>query len=339
MAADGLEMHEGNIMRGYKIGQRLLLGWVVLIWCTPLWATEHNTHSNIYLPHAASRKHSTAKTYKPNTKSGKQQAPLKEKTRSKKAHAEKQARRKVKHIGRKTQKASSHQAHPHSRHHVVPATKGSANNVKDQTQEDEQEKAPAAAVTAPALIDPHKGSVTGMPLPRFASLRADEVNWRAGPGSRYPIQWVYHRRGMPVQILREFDVWRLIADVSGNKGWVHQATLVGRRSFIIAGENGLVNDQQEGKSGKATTITGKADTRIEGYIADISSVRHMPGSVIMRAQANENSTVVALLKPGSIGWIEHCEGGASWCQVKVQQYRGWLPRKVFWGLMPDEVIQ
>jgi SH3-like domain-containing protein len=80
---------------------------------------------------------------------------------------------------------------------------------------------------------PDKGTVTGLPLPRFASLRADEVNMRAGPGTRYPIQWVYKRRDLPVEIEREFEVWRLVEDPDGTKGWVHQATLTGRRSFIV----------------------------------------------------------------------------------------------------------
>jgi len=97
--------------------------------------------------------------------------------------------------------------------------------------------APAPAPPAPAQpAEPAKGSVTGLPLPRFAALRADEVNLRAGPGTRYPIDWVYKRRNLPVEIEREFEVWRLVADADGVKGWVHEATLTGRRSFVVTGE-------------------------------------------------------------------------------------------------------
>jgi SH3-like domain-containing protein len=85
----------------------------------------------------------------------------------------------------------------------------------------------------PPPFDPTKGSVTGLPLPRWAALRADEVNMRVGPGMRYPIEWVYHRRDLPVQILREVDVWRLVQDMDGTKGWVHEATLVGHRTFLV----------------------------------------------------------------------------------------------------------
>lgn len=104
---------------------------------------------------------------------------------------------------------------------------------------------PAAPVTAtpvgdPAVPehvpDPTKGTASGLKLPRFAALRADEVNLRSGPGTRYPIDWVYHRRDLPVEIEREFEVWRLISDPDGVKGWVHEATLTGRRGLIVRGE-------------------------------------------------------------------------------------------------------
>jgi SH3-like domain-containing protein len=79
------------------------------------------------------------------------------------------------------------------------------------------------------------GSSTCLPIPRFVSLRADAVNLRVGPGDQYPITWVYHRAGLPVEVLREFDVWRLIVDADGTEGWMHEATLVGTRHFVIIG--------------------------------------------------------------------------------------------------------
>ena len=89
-------------------------------------------------------------------------------------------------------------------------------------------------------VAPDKGSVTGLPLPRWAALRSDEVNLRVGPGTRFPIEWQYHRRDLPVQILREVEVWRLVEDQDGVKGWVHQATLVGHRSFVVKGEEAVL---------------------------------------------------------------------------------------------------
>ncbi len=97
-----------------------------------------------------------------------------------------------------------------------------------------------AAPEPPKPAEPAKGSVTGLPLPRFASLKTDEVNLRSGPGVRYPIDWVYKRRDLPVQIQREFEVWRLVSDPEGVKGWVHQATLTGRRTFVVTGGEQIV---------------------------------------------------------------------------------------------------
>jgi SH3-like domain-containing protein len=71
------------------------------------------------------------------------------------------------------------------------------------------------------------------PLVRFGSLRADDVNVRAGPGVRYPVKWKFVQRNMPVQIIAEFDTWRKIRDWEGAEGWVHRAMLSSRRSVIL----------------------------------------------------------------------------------------------------------
>jgi SH3-like domain-containing protein len=74
------------------------------------------------------------------------------------------------------------------------------------------------------------------PVPRFVSLRANEVNLRTGPGESYPIDWVLTRKGMPVEVLQEFDVWRKVRDAEGSLGWVHQRMVSGTRTVIITGE-------------------------------------------------------------------------------------------------------
>ncbi|HEY1932164.1 MAG TPA: SH3 domain-containing protein [Acetobacteraceae bacterium] len=102
------------------------------------------------------------------------------------------------------------------------------------------EKKPASATAAtpaplPPVADETKGSVTGLPIPRFVALRTDDVNMRKGPGFRYPIDWVYKRRDLPVKILREFEVWRLVETPDGTRGWMHEATLIGVRTFVVQG--------------------------------------------------------------------------------------------------------
>ena len=75
---------------------------------------------------------------------------------------------------------------------------------------------------------------SGLPLPRFATLRSDEVNVRTGPGVRYPIEWVFVYRNMPVEIISEFNTWRKIRDWQGAVGWVHQSMLSSQRNIIVA---------------------------------------------------------------------------------------------------------
>jgi|GWRWMinimDraft_15_1066023.scaffolds.fasta_scaffold44888_1 SH3-like domain-containing protein len=89
---------------------------------------------------------------------------------------------------------------------------------------------PDAAAQAQSL-----GSETNLPIPRFVSLRSNEVNLRTGPGTNYPVDWVFVRRGLPVEVIAEFDVWRKIRDWQGTVGWVHQSMLAGRRTALVSG--------------------------------------------------------------------------------------------------------
>ncbi len=133
----------------------------------------------------------------------------------------------------------------HPAHHALPPTRKpparpeSHPVIPARTHHPEPVAAPRVAPPPPSPPapppEPPKGTVTGLPLPRFASLRSDDINLRSGPGARYPIDWVYKRRELPVMIEREFDVWRLIEMPDGTKGWVHQATLTGRRTFVVTG--------------------------------------------------------------------------------------------------------
>jgi SH3-like domain-containing protein len=78
-----------------------------------------------------------------------------------------------------------------------------------------------------------RGSVSGVNIPRFAALRADVVNLRRGPGERYPIDWVYHRAGLPIEITREFGPWRQVRMYDGTTGWMFHSLLTSRRGFIV----------------------------------------------------------------------------------------------------------
>ena len=131
---------------------------------------------------------------------------------------------------------------------------------------------------------PGKGSNTGLPVPRFVSLRSDEVNVRAGPGFQYPVNWVYQRAGLPVEIIGEFNVWRQILAPDGGTGWVHEATIRAKRGFYITADKaalrsgpsagaGVVAYLAQGVSGALLRCTPtsdycKAATKYEtGYLA------------------------------------------------------------------------
>ncbi len=84
--------------------------------------------------------------------------------------------------------------------------------------------------------------------PYFVSLGSGEVNLRTGPGVRYPIDWVYRRDALPVEVIGLFDHWRQIRDWQGTQGWVHQNMLSQRRTMIVTGERRALRGEPGGQS-------------------------------------------------------------------------------------------
>ena len=78
---------------------------------------------------------------------------------------------------------------------------------------------------------------TAYPLPRFVSLASDEIYVRTGPGQRYPIKLVYKKKGLPVEVILEYEAWRKIRDQDGDIGWVHKSLLSGQRTGLIKAED------------------------------------------------------------------------------------------------------
>ncbi|GAN68731.1 hypothetical protein AA0473_0651 [Acetobacter orleanensis NRIC 0473] len=183
--------------------------------------------------------------------------------------------------------------------------------------------------------------MTGLPLPRYAALRSDEVNMRAGPGRRFPILWVYHRRGMPMRIEREFDVWRLVEDSTGQKGWIQQATLAGGRDFLVPGEppgDEAPLEIKLDKNGNKEQASGHMDTRVVETLPTPADAKSVTGGVVMHSMASNDAPAVAVLKPGSVGSVKECAAGSEWCKVSVKNYTGWVPRSAIWGVDAEEVI-
>ncbi|MEM8818887.1 MAG: SH3 domain-containing protein [Pseudomonadota bacterium] len=77
------------------------------------------------------------------------------------------------------------------------------------------------------------GPVTNLPLPRYVSLRSDEINVRRGPGLEYRMDWVFRRSGLPVRVIGEHKDWRQIVDSDNASGWVYHSLLTGRRTVLV----------------------------------------------------------------------------------------------------------
>ena len=112
-------------------------------------------------------------------------------------------------------------------------------------------------VPIPLVVPVADTVAQGLPLPRFVSLRAEKANVRTGPGVRYPVEWVYVRKSLPLEITAEFEHWRKIRDWEGTEGWVHRNLLSGRRTvMVMGGVRALRRDPAEGASIAARLESG-----------------------------------------------------------------------------------
>ncbi len=144
------------------------------------------------------------------------------------------------------------------------------------------------------------GSATKPMLPRFASLKREKTNVRVGPGTQYPIRWVYQQQGLPVEIIAEFANWRRVRGSDGSDGWVHSALLSARRTALAAPWSAV--------------------------------------SLNLRARPSERAAVVARLQPRVPVRLKRCD--RTWCAVDVagQNLSGYVRQVKLWGVYPDETI-
>jgi SH3-like domain-containing protein len=149
---------------------------------------------------------------------------------------------------------------------------------------------------APVSVRP---SGTGLPVPRFVSLKAGRVNVRIGPGEDYKIAWVFTRPGLPIEVIQEYDTWRRIRDSDGTVGWVFQSLLSGKRTVVVA----------PWASGDPRPI---------------------------RTSAAPDAPIAAYLQPGVMAEIDNCAGG--WCRLEGDKFRGWISQDQLWGVYPGEEV-
>ncbi|MGD9738851.1 MAG: SH3 domain-containing protein [Bauldia sp.] len=143
------------------------------------------------------------------------------------------------------------------------------------------------------------GQVTGLPIPRFVTLGAGEVNVRTGPGGDYPVLWTFVRQGYPVEVTQEFDNWRRVRDSNGDEGWVLGALLSSRRY-------GVVRATDDGAP-------------VPAYSSPAAT-----------------AGVAAQLQPGVMAEIVECRQG--WCRLTDSRFTGWVEQGRLWGVYPDETF-
>ncbi len=168
----------------------------------------------------------------------------------------------------------------------------------------------AATVPPPArAAGDQEGS--GLPLPRFASLKSDHVNVRGGPTKDHDVAWVYMRPALPIEIIAEFENWRKIRDRDGSEGWVYHTLLSGKRTAYVA----------RPKAQPATT----------------QSIKVQPDLVPLHASADGVSSLRAMLEPGVLGTVKRCDG--RWCRLTGAGFDGWIEQSRLWGVYPNEKIE
>jgi SH3-like domain-containing protein len=142
-------------------------------------------------------------------------------------------------------------------------------------------------------------TTSGLPVPRYVSLKSDHVNVRAGPTKDNDVAWVYTRTGLPVEITAEYENWRRVRDSEGAEGWVYHSLLSGRRTAVV-------------------TMKNKDDL------------------ASLYESADRTSTVTARLQVGVIAQVKKCT--ASWCRIAGNGFDGWIEQQRLWGVYADEQV-
>jgi SH3-like domain-containing protein len=106
-------------------------------------------------------------------------------------------------------------------------------------------------------------------VPRFESLKYNEINGRQGPSLEHRVLWTFHRRGLPVRVIAESDVWRQVEDPSGELSWVQATGLTAQQTVFVSA----------------------------------------PGQTALRHAPDEHASPAAFLSNGVVANLEECRGG------------------------------
>lgn len=143
------------------------------------------------------------------------------------------------------------------------------------------------------------GTVSGLPIPRFVSLKSDRVNVRGGPTKDHEVNWVYTRTGLPVEVTAEFENWRKVRDSEGAEGWVYHSLLTGKRTVVV-------------------TLKSKDEP------------------AVLRDSPDAAAVMAARLEAGVLATVKRCNG--AWCRIVGSGFDGWIEQARLWGVYPNERI-
>jgi SH3-like domain-containing protein len=140
-------------------------------------------------------------------------------------------------------------------------------------------------------------TTSGLPIPRYVSLKSDRVNVRTGPTKDNDVAWVYTRAGLPVEVTAEFENWRRVRDSEGAEGWVYHSLLSGHRTAVV-------------------------------------TLKHKDDLAPLYESASSTSTLEARLQPGVIAQVKKCD--SHWCEVSGRGFEGWIEQDHLWGVYANE---
>lgn len=126
---------------------------------------------------------------------------------------------------------------------------------------------------------------------------------RRGPSIEHQIEWLYQKRGLPMEIIQESDNWRKVRDSEGNEGWILHSLLSGKRTAII-------KPWEKDKEAGLTEL---------------------------RADGDKDARLKAKMEPGVLAEVEGCE--ENWCHITVDDVKGYVEKQMIWGVYPDELIE
>jgi SH3-like domain-containing protein len=142
-------------------------------------------------------------------------------------------------------------------------------------------------------------TTSGLPVPRYVSLKSDHVNVRAGPTKDQDVAWVYTRSGLPVEITAEYENWRRVRDSEGAEGWVYHSLLSGKRTAVV-------------------------------------TMKQKDALAPIYDSADPQSAVAAKLQAGVVAQVKKCRDG--WCRVAGNGFDGWIEQQRLWGVYADEKV-